>query len=89
MIVQVILIIFFGILNFVLSLFTLPGMPTVLLNALNAVIPFITLPISIIKTYIGDAFFVILLNVVLLLITFNVLIRPGVWLYNKIRGSGS
>lgn len=89
MIVQVILIIFFGILNFVLSLFMLPSMPTVLLNALNAVISFITLPISIIKTYVGDAFFVSLLNVVLLLITFNVLIRPGMWLYNKVRGSGS
>lgn len=89
MIVQVILIIFFGILNFVLSLFMLPSMPTVLLNALNVVISFITLPISIIKTYVGDAFFVSLLNVVLLLITFNVLIRPGMWLYNKVRGSGS
>lgn len=89
MIVQVILIIFFGILNFVLSLFMLPSMPTVLLNALNVVTSFITLPISIIKTYVGDAFFVSLLNVVLLLITFNVLIRPGMWLYNKVRGSGS
>lgn len=89
MIIQFILSIFFGLINFILSLFTLPGMPAPVLNAFNAVIPFMTLPISIIKTYVGDAFFVSLLNIVIILVVFNSLLRPGMWLYNKIRGSGS
>lgn len=89
MIIQFILSIFFGLINFILSLFTLPGMPAPVLNAFNAVIPFMALPISIIKTYVGDAFFVSLLNIVIILVVFNSLLRPGMWLYNKIRGSGS
>ncbi len=89
MIIEVLLFIFFGLINFILSLFTLPGMPSVVLNAINAVIPWITLPVSIIKTYVGDSFFNSLLNLVILVIIFSVSIRPALWLYNKIRGSGN
>lgn len=89
MIIQFILTIFFALINFILSLFTLPGMPAPVLNAFNAVIPFMTLPIAIIKTYVGDAFFIGLLNILIALIVFNSLLRPGMWLYNKIRGSGT
>lgn len=89
MIVEFILSIFFGLINFILSLFALLGMPAPVLNAFNEVIPFMTLPISIIKTYVGDAFFIGLLNILIALIVFNSLLRPGMWLYNKIRGSGA
>lgn len=89
MIIEFILSIFFGLINFILSLFTLPGMPSVVLNSFNEVVPFMTLPISIIKTYIGDAFFVSLLNLLIIIVVFNSLLRPGMWLYNKIRGSAN
>lgn len=88
MIIEFILHIFLGLINFILSLFTLPGMPTSVLNAINSAVPFMTLPVSIVKTYVGDEFFVSLLNLVILLISFNILLRPAIWLYNKIRGSG-
>lgn len=89
MIIEFLINIFLGLIGFILSLFSLPGMPAPVLGALDSAIPFMTLPVSILRTYAGDAFFAGLMNLVLLLFAFSILWRPAMWLYNKIRGSGN
>lgn len=88
MIVQLIIDAFLSILNFIVGLIHLPAAPLVWYDAINKVLPFFAIPVSVLRTYVGPQFFDAMLLMVSLAIAISITLRPSMWLYNKIRGSG-
>ena len=88
MIIEFILSLFFGILNFLLGLFSIPAAPVVFVDAMSKAIPFLATPVAIVRIYVGEQFFSAMITMIATAFSLFVLLRPGMWLYNKIRGSG-
>lgn len=88
MIVTALLFLLFSILNFILGFIHLPAAPAVWLDAMNKIIPFFAIPVSFLRTYVGPQFFDAMILMISLAVIMFISLRPSMWLYNKIRGSG-
>lgn len=88
MIVMFILSFIVAVIKLILSLILIPAAPLVFLNAINNIVPFFAFPIVVLRNYIGDTFFITMLVMIVTSITVFIGIRPAIWFYNKIRGSG-
>lgn len=89
MIIEFLLNVFFGLLNVLFSLISIPAAPLELTNAINNFLPYFGIPIAIARVYIGEAFFTAMFTMITAAFVVFVSLRPGMWLYNKIRGSGN
>lgn len=88
MIIEFLLGIVFTIITFIFSWFSLPGSPDAWQSAIDNIVIWFATPLTIIKNYVGESFFNVMLTLVIALAVFNFTMYPGMWLYNKIRGSG-
>lgn len=89
MIVEFLLNLVLGILNMIFSLISLPATPAVVSGAISQVLPYIAFPVAVARVYIGERFFDAVFNLVIAAFVVMLTIRPALWLYNKIRGSGN
>ncbi len=88
MIILWVLTVFVLVLKFIISLVSIPAAPLVFLNAINNVVPYFAFPIVVLKNYIGASFFTTMITLIITSLTLFIVLRPGIWFYNKIRGSG-
>lgn len=89
MVIEFLLNLFFGLLNIIFALISIPAAPLELTNAINNLLPYLVMPIAVIRVYIGEAFFTAMFTMVIAAFVLFISLRPGMWLYNKIRGSGN
>lgn len=89
MIVDAIISFFLGILSLIFGLVSLPATPAVVSGAIDQILPYIASPIAVARVYIGERFFDAVFNLVIAAFVVMLTIRPALWLYNKIRGSGN
>lgn len=88
MIITALLFLIFSILNFILGFIHLPAVPAAWHQAINGILPFFAAPVSVVRTYVGHQFFDAMIVMIGLAIVMLISVRPFMWLYNKIRGSG-
>lgn len=89
MVIEFLLNLFFGLLNIIFALISIPAAPLELTNAINNLLPYLVMPIAVIRIYIGESFFTAMFTMVIAAFVLFISLRPGMWLYNKIRGSGN
>lgn len=89
MVIEFLLNLFFGLLNIIFALISIPAAPLEFTNAINNFLPYFGAPIAVIRTYVGEAFFTAIFTMVTAAFVVFISLRPGMWLYNKIRGSGN
>lgn len=89
MIVEFLFNILFGVLNILFGLISIPAAPVMFVDAINSAVPFFAIPVAVIRVYVGEAFFTAMITMILTAFSLFVLLRPGMWLYNKIRGAGN
>lgn len=87
---MIIMTILFGLMNliiFIFSLFNIPTMPLAVTGAIADVTDFMSIPIGVIRNYVGDDFLSKILGVIIIYVLISPTMYIIVWLYNKIRGS--
>lgn len=89
MIFELIIGAFFSVLNFIFSFMALPAAPLIFVDAINSVVPFMAVPIAVVRVYVGEQFFVAMITLIIAAFSLFILLRPAMWLYNKIRGAGN
>lgn len=89
MIVELLLNLVLGILNMIFSLISVPATPAIVSGAINQILPYIAFPVAVVRVYVGESFFDAVFNLVIVALVVMLTIRPVLWLYNKIRGSGN
>ena len=86
MIIEGILLFLFGVIKFVFGLFTLPAMPLAIIDGLSGILQFFSIPIGVIRNYVGDSFFIAIFVVLLIYVALSPTIYFFIWLYQRIRG---
>lgn len=86
MIVQIIIVFLLSFLTTIFSLFTLPAMPLEILQAINAVIGFIAVPLGIAQNYVGSAFLSGIFVVIIVYAILSPIYHISLWVYQRIRG---
>lgn len=89
MIIEFIISVFLGIFNTIFGIISIPATPLVISNAINQILPYLTMPAAVARVYIGESFFDALISTIVIAFTAMITYRPALWLYNKIRGSGN
>lgn len=86
MIIQAILVFIMMSITFMLSVFALPAMPLVVVDAINGVVGFFALPIGVIRNYVGDDFLIPVLYLLIIYVTFYPIWYMSTWIYQRVRG---
>ncbi|MDO4773725.1 MAG: hypothetical protein Q4A37_01200 [Candidatus Saccharibacteria bacterium] len=89
MVIEFLLNLFFGLLNIIFALVSIPAAPLEFTNAINNLLPYFVMPIAVIRVYVGESFFTAIFTMILAAFVLFISLRPGMWLYNKLRGSGN
>lgn len=88
MIIQFIITSFLGLLSFIFSLFTLPALPLAITQGIAGGIQFLSIPIGIVRNYVGDSFLSAVIYLSILFLTLVPTLKIAIFIYNKVRGSG-
>lgn len=85
MIISAIIDIFLSVLTFILSLVSLPATPLALVQAINAVVGWISVPMGVVRNYVGDTFLVGIVAAITAYVFMTPIIHISIWLYQRIK----
>ena len=86
MIVTHVILFLISLVTWLLTLVAFPAAPLFMTDAVNGVIGFLSIPIGLFRTILGDQFFVAVIGLLVAYVLMFPVLRIGLWVYKLIRG---